>query len=151
MKNFALIIFSSISTCGGSPAMGQIKMNDSIIPCNSKINLIEGQLVYNSDVDFLAEYSGGEDELLYFISKNIRISKASLGITKILVNFIIDSKGKVRNPCIIQRKGEPLLSEADYNLIIKCFISMPRWRPARLNNREVNSILSLPIFISIDD
>jgi TonB family protein len=65
----------------------------------------------------------------------------------VVVRFIVDKKGVVRNPNII-RSVHPLLDRAT----LLSVINMPYWRPAEMNGEKVNSYvtLTLPFEIILD-
>jgi len=133
----------------GNEVFGQLHSNNET-SCLSNLNSFEGQPVYHN-VDISPEFIGGQDNLLEFISKNIQLSKASEGISKVLVSFIVDSNGKVRIPCILQQKGSPLLANEDYNSIISIFNSLPNWQPALHKAKKVYALYTMPIYICIEE
>ncbi len=82
------------------------------------------------------------DYFAYFIENNFKAEKFTYhpaGKYQIKVNFIIDSKGKIRN----------ITADAPYKDIekeaIRTIKRIPRMNPAKLNGKKVNVSYGLPI------
>lgn len=74
-----------------------------------------------------AEFPGGKEEMLKFISNNLKLSSSKPGEikTKLIIEIEIDSTGKAINPII--RKG--INTEIDEKVIM-IIQKMPTWHPA---------------------
>jgi hypothetical protein len=135
--------------------LGQVRaqLNDSIVDAKpSKDNLgsyfrlpFFPQSTVTIHVDELPMFPGGEDSLQSFISRNLKLpeiySKSNLD-------------GIVWIPLFIDKDGKAI-----YNMGVFCeeeFINeaqrltglMPRWKPAKLDMKNVSSDIIIPIYYS---
>ncbi len=94
----------------------------------------------------MAEFPGGNLELIQFISENLELP-ASLKDRKInekcVVKITVSAIGEVKNVEILKNVPECPECDAEALRIVKL---MPNWEPAKKNNRAVPSNLSLPIY-----
>jgi len=98
--------------------------------------------VYNY-VEVFPEFPGGEAEMQKFIARNIVYPQVALetGIEGVVViQFVVDSKGIIRNPVIVRDIGGGCGEEA-----IKVIKKMPTWKPGEQNGRPVSVRYTLPV------
>lgn len=95
-----------------------------------------------------AEYKGGQEAMIKFLSENIRYPeearKAKTAGT-VYVAFTIDKNGKVTNATIKKSVSELLDAEA-----LRVVQLMPGWIPAKQNGQPVESEMILPIKFALD-
>lgn len=94
-------------------------------------------------VDQMAEFPGGQPELMKYLMKNLRypLQAVDLEISgKVYVMFIVTSTGKITNLEI--KKSVNLPMDAESYRVVK---EMPDWTPGYVNGKAVNSYFSLPI------
>jgi TonB family protein len=99
-------------------------------------------------VEQMPQFPGGQDSLLSFIRQNLNYpEKASdKGIQgKVLVSFIVDKSGKVRD-VELKRGVDPLL-DAEALRVIRL---LPHWVPGMQDGKAVNVSYVLPLNFKLD-
>lgn len=101
-------------------------------------------------VDIDAEFPGGMEELVMFVCMNIeypeQAHKANIE-GKVYVRFSVEKDGSVSNIRILRDIGYGC-----GDAVVKMLKSMPRWKPARVDGKNVRVEFDLPIaFILSDD
>lgn len=88
-----------------------------------------------------AEYPGGIEEFFRYIIKHLKISRSEFVRGTVLVRFLIDVDGRVKEPTII--KG--MVTEGMKNKILEVFNESPLWRPGIQNGKPVRIQYTLPL------
>ena len=101
------------------------------------------------DPEIAAEFPGGIEKLMTYLSHNIRypfsaFSENSTG--KSLVGFIIQSDGSISDVKILESSWPDLDKEA-----MRVVKAMPKWTPATTGGRPVASQFSIPINFRLQD
>lgn len=100
-------------------------------------------------VEELPEFKNGEITLSYYLQQNTRYPTRALEAEisgTVMVNFVVTSKGQVRNVKTIGKKlGYGLEEEA-----IRVIKTMPRWKPGKNNGKAVDVVMDVPTTFSID-
>ena len=101
-------------------------------------------------VDIDAEFPGGMEELVMFVCMNIeypeQAQKANIE-GKVFVRFSVEKDGSVSNIRILRDIGYGC-----GDAVVKMLKSMPRWKPARVDGKNVRVEFNLPVnFILSDD
>lgn len=99
-------------------------------------------------VEQMPEFPGGKDALYKHIMYNLRYPKEAREKNiqgDVFVKMIIDEEGKVGNVSIAQSTSPELNAEA-----LRLAMAMPRWRPARQNNKSVAVSYILPIRFDLE-
>ena len=94
-------------------------------------------------VDIPAEFPEGEDKLIEYILQNIQypeLAKENDIEGRVIVKFIVEKDGSLRNPSIYRGIEEDLDNEA-----IRLVMSMPKWKPAKVKGEVVRSYFLLPV------
>jgi len=94
-------------------------------------------------VDVVAEFPGGMDALVKFLSGNVHYPAEARRAGKqgtVFVAFVVDVDGSIKEPFIVKGISEELDSES-----LRVVGLFPPWKPARLNETEVASKYVLPI------
>ncbi|GAA3518118.1 hypothetical protein GCM10022393_35290 [Aquimarina addita] len=86
-----------------------------------------------------AMFYGGEKMLNKFLRKNVRSPKITKKPQEVLVRYVIDRNGYVRDAIII-RKGDDVLNKE----VLRVLDLMPRWQPGFQHGKFVKSISLLP-------
>jgi len=112
----------------------------------------QGQLVHLNYqdtliADVMPEFPGGLDSLYYqFMLKNLVYPQTNANVQgTILVEFIIDSLGKVIEPKII-RSIHPLFDEE----VLRVVNIMPDWKPALHEGKPVSTYFVFPVKFTIN-
>lgn len=98
-------------------------------------------------VEEMPMFPGGENEMLKFISKNIKYpSEARENNISGIVNisFIVDQKGDIKNIELLRGIGGGCEEEA-----IRVIKTMPTWKPGKQNGQAVNVQFQLPISFTL--
>jgi bla regulator protein blaR1 len=134
-----------------------------------KVNTVEqvvkrdGNKIYNK-VDIMPEFKGGTDELMKYLGNNIKYPKEDLFKNSteelvngkkvpmlensglVLVNFVINKQGKVKDVKILKSVSAPLDNEA-----IRVIEGMPKWKPGKHKGKKVNVSFNLPIKFKLEE
>jgi hypothetical protein len=142
----AVLIVCLIAWPLPSPAQQAKPVSESCIP---KPDMLDGQKV-NRLANTLAKYPGGESKMLEFIQTNIDQSKCkSTKHIKAVLTFVVDAKGRVRNPCILHR-GENKNEEMVNTELLRVFSAMPKWEPAVLLGEKAYMRLIIPVEVLLN-
>lgn len=101
----------------------------------------------SSDVTTSPEPFGGLEALYKIIAKNLQYpatARKNKIQGKVYVTFIVDKSGEITHP-IITKSVDPEL-DLEVLRIVKLF---PKWKPAKQNNRVINTKITLPITFKI--
>ncbi len=94
-------------------------------------------------VEHQPEFPGGEQKMVEYLSSNIRYPKAAkkdkVGGT-VIVMFVIDKSGEVVDVKIRKGVREDIDKEA-----FRVVSAMPKWRPGKMNGKNVSVQYNLPI------
>jgi periplasmic protein TonB len=96
-----------------------------------------------------AEFPGGNEAMMKFISKNIVYPRKAEKMElegKVVVYFEIDKEGKVTNVKLYKGFNEECDQEA-----IRVVKMMPQWKPAKQNGRHVRVRRTLPVRFTLPD
>lgn len=103
----------------------------------------EDTVYLNEKIDHPASFPGGIDELNKFLQERLVYPELAveLGIQGlVLVSFIIDKTGKVRNACLLLT-SYPLIDK----LVLDLINSMPEWNPGSHHGKLVNVEFGIPL------
>ena len=99
-------------------------------------------------VEEMPEFAGGKETMAYFIASNMKYpskAKADNAEGKVIVNFIVNSAGKVTNAKIISGSGNgDLDAEA-----LRVVNMMPDWKPGREKGVAVSVSVTLPVVFKL--
>ncbi len=89
-------------------------------------------------------FPGGQDSLIIFIHNNFKypenFKKETLSSTKIVVTFIVNTKGEIKKAKIVKGINSELDKEA-----LRVLSIMPNWKPGTLNGKALSLQVNLPI------
>jgi protein TonB len=94
--------------------------------------------------DITAQFPCGTDSLSVFIRKNLDYVEYSTIIPRVYVAFIVEKSGKIKNIGIYRGVDERYDKAA-----IKLVKKMPKWQPAKLEDKYVDSFNILCISFEI--
>lgn len=128
------------------------KKNEEMIPAtkmeqstevNANSEVQQNQEEIFQVVEHMPEYPGGEDALMTFLSQNIKYpATAQKNQTegRVIVQFIVDSKGNVNSPEIVRSVSPELDQEA-----IRVVKMMPTWQPGTQKGEKVSVKYTIPV------
>ena len=94
-------------------------------------------------VEQMPQYPGGEPEIMKFIKENLKYpeeaKKKNIQGT-LIVNFVIDKEGKVRNPRVMRSPDESMSVEA-----LRVLNLMPAWSPGKQGGKAVPVSYTIPV------
>ena len=93
-------------------------------------------------------YIGGVEAMMKFLSKNINYpiyGRENNIEGKVIVQFIVDEKGKISNPKILRGMG----GEFDENAIA-AVKKMPKWNPGLQHGKPVKVKFTIPIIYNLN-
>ena len=91
----------------------------------------------------MPEFPGGPEALKRFLQKNLHMPENNLETgtrVKVIVRFVVDFDGRVRNVEITQAADEMFNRE-----VTRVILKMPEWKPGKQHNRNVAVYFSLPV------
>lgn len=98
-------------------------------------------------VEVMPEFPGGETALNKFMKDNLHYPKKAMesGITgKVIVSFLVDENGNIRNVKVLKGIGGGCDEEA-----IRLIKMMPAWKPGKMGGKPVKVSMSLPVKFSL--
>lgn len=114
----------------------------------SNIKVLEGE---NEEImlvaEIMPEYEGGTKAMQKFISENMEYPNMALQKKiqgRVLINFVIDSKGEIKFPAVIKGIGGGCEIEA-----LRIVASMPKWKPGKHNGKNVSVKFTMPIVFAV--
>lgn len=102
--------------------------------------------VYN-DVDINASFPGGDEPCMKWIEDNIRYPKNCIaeGVHgRVIVSFVVAKNGEISKIKVVRSPDDRLSKEA-----IRLVKSMPKWYPAILEGKRVNSLYNMPVMFRL--
>jgi protein TonB len=101
-------------------------------------------------VDESAEFPGGTEALKAYLKDNLKYPESAREIAiegKVYLKFIISKKGEISNVSVLRGINECNECNKEAIRLIK---SMPKWKPAKVNLKEVHSYYTIPVIFKID-
>jgi len=95
-------------------------------------------------VDSMPEYPGGQVEMHKFFIKNFNYPSEIDACCKVIVEFIVDSTGKMTSLRIVRSLQKDFDNET-----LRVMKLMPKWKPGKLNGKAVNVKIIIPWNISL--
>lgn len=95
-----------------------------------------------------AKFPGGDDECYKWLSQNIKypVDCMKAGIQgRVIVSFVVNKDGSIVDVEAIRSPHPSLTKEA-----IRVVSSMPKWKPARQDNKTVRSRYNLPLMFKLN-
>ena len=118
-----------------------ISISDSTIARSSR-----GEIVLDV-VEEMPQFPGGDMELMRFLSGNIKypvVAQENKIQGRVIVGFIVNSKGKVENP-IVLRGVDPYLDKEALRVISL----LPDWIPGKQNGVNVSVRYTMPVSFKV--
>lgn len=103
----------------------------------------ENKVYEASALDVKPEFSGGQKELIKYVSNNIKYPLAARQANiqgKVYISFIVDKDGSVKDAKVRQGIGAGCDEEA-----LRIVKGSPKWKPGVLNGSPVRTNMVLPI------
>lgn len=100
-------------------------------------------------VDTPPTYVGGESAMYKFLSENIVYPPLAIENNiqgRVMIQFVIDEKGKVTNPVIL-RGVDPVLDKEALRVIKQ----MPNWNPGTLKGKAVKVRYTMPVQFKLNN
>ncbi|TAG54991.1 MAG: hypothetical protein EAZ27_07965 [Cytophagales bacterium] len=127
-----------------------VKVLMETINDQSNIKVIEGE---NDEIMLVAEvmpeFEGGHKAMQKFIAENLEYPEWALKKKiqgRVLINFVIDSKGDIKYPAIIKGIGGGCELEA-----MRVIMTMPKWKPGKQNGKNISVKFTLPVVFAVSE
>lgn len=133
---------------GGKEQEGETGFGPDIIADVIDTNTNIKPPVYTSiplvDVDEPAQYIGGKEKMIEFLSKNLVFPETAYesGGGKCYLRFVVDKEGQISN--IKVTRGLDDCPECEQEAV-RAIRKMPKWRPGKVNGKAVDSYFDMPI------
>lgn len=99
-------------------------------------------------VEQMPEYPGGQRALMEFFSRNIKypIEAQKAGTQgRVIVQFVVDKDGIVKEPVVVRSISTELDSEA-----VRVVNSMPKWAPGKQRGQAVRVKYTVPVMFRLE-
>ena len=99
--------------------------------------------------DAMPEFPGGQEALLRFLSKNLRMPRQDLepdSKVSTLVRFVVDKNGTVTGIEFEKSGGKDFDNE-----VVRVVKKMPQWKPGMQNGKNVAVYFKLPVIFQVPD
>jgi len=123
---------------------------------NSAEAPIENQTIKSVPIEALSdtvvqmpEFPGGMSSLMNYFANNMRYpesAKKNKIQGRVVVQFIVDSKGRVKQAKVLRSVNEDMDAEA-----LRLVNSMPRWKPGREKGRVMDMKLTVPVVFKMSE
>lgn len=93
--------------------------------------------------EVMPSFPGGDSALMKWLSQNIKypaIAEENGVQGRVMVKFVVDKDGIIRNPAVMRSVDPSLDKEA-----LRVIRAMPRWIPAKINGQPVAVYFTLPV------
>lgn len=114
----------------------------------SNIKVLEGE---NDEImlvaEIMPEFEGGHKAMQKFIAENLEYPNLAMQKKiqgRVLINFVIDSKGEIKYPAVVKGIGGGCELEA-----LRIVASMPKWKPGKQNGKNVSVKFTMPIVFAL--
>ncbi len=100
-----------------------------------------------TQVEEMPKFPGGEQALMSYLRENIKypLEEASKKIEgNVIVRFIVDKEGKVKDATVLRKVNDGLDAEA-----LRVVNGMPDWIPGKQDGKNVNVYFTLPIMFKL--
>lgn len=119
------------------------------IPNKEEKKTIEGELIFD-DLAFepQADFPGGIVALRKYLTENLKIPESVSISGKVYVKFLVREDGSIGKVNFLKSYSE------DENLkteITRVISAMPKWNPGKVDGKNVNSYMTLPISINLSE
>jgi TonB family protein len=94
-------------------------------------------------VEQMPEFSGGMNEMMKYLSMNVRYPEAAKKAGKdgrVVVQFVVEADGSISNAKVVRSVNEELDAEA-----VRVIEKMPNWKPGMQNGKAVRVRYNIPI------
>lgn len=95
----------------------------------------------------MPSYKGGTEQLMKYFAENLNypeIAKRAGVEGKVILGFIIDKSGHIKNVEVIRGIGAGCDEEA-----MRVISSMPDWNPGKQNGKPVSTLINIPVVFKL--
>ena len=107
-----------------------------------------GDIIPAAAADVKPTFEGGDaDSFAKYIQKNLKYPQAAVDNGeqgRVVVNFVVDATGKIRNAKVVSGVSELLDAEA-----LRVVSSAPNWTPAKKDGKNIPVNYSVPVIFTI--
>jgi TonB family protein len=137
-KNIIFYIFGFILI-----SIDSYSMDSDTLACTPYTDSIS-KTEYYIFVDSMPQYPGGQDKMLNFFMSNFQYPQGIDACCRIVIEFIIDSNGRITDLTIIRSLQEDFDREA-----LRVMGLMPIWKPGKCDGKPVPVRMTFPISIKL--
>lgn len=123
---------------------------------NSAEAPIENQTIKSVPIEALSdtvaqmpEFPGGMSSLMNYFTNNMRYPESAKKYKiqgRVVVQFMVDSKGRVKQAKVLRSMNEDMDAEA-----LRLVNSMPRWKPGREKGKVMDMKLTVPVVFKMSE
>ncbi len=133
-RNMRRIIWCIVILATELVAKAQDKVNTENPNCAPRSAALEGQHIF-AVAEKMPQFPGGKAALQQFFANHVQVGTAEKPQKGIMVDFVIDTTGRVVNACISKRQGElPTVLEAEVLRVVQL---LPKWVPGKQGPNKV--------------
>lgn len=134
MKNILLLIFCLLFVVFGYSQKNTTKVTFKVQKTD--------ETIYDS-VEVMPKFPSGNMELRRYIVSNLQYPERAMengASGRVFVSFIVNTKGEVTNPVVVQSVDQDLDAEA-----IRVIRTLPLWNPGTQDGNAVNVRYTIPV------
>jgi protein TonB len=105
----------------------------------------------DNEVDIVPQFKGGMNELAKFLKSNMKYpstGKANQNVVRVYVSFAVEKDGSITNPKILRNNSKSASFGKEAIRLVKL---MPKWIPAKKDQKDVECSFTLPIIFRLND
>jgi protein TonB len=142
-----ILLFCSISIICTAQSVKKKTVKKKTIIIEEKIDLATDTIYKEVDID--PDFIGGDSALNKYLFKKYKVpadAKRDKIEGNLFVKFVVRKNGTITEVEIL--RGLCTTCDVEAIRVVK---KMPRWKPGKLNNKNVSTRISIPININFED
>jgi TonB family protein len=117
-----------------------IEATEATAPICATVKPLLATVEQPGNADQQPSYPGGWDAMHDFLKANLRVPRNLRESRTVLVSFVVDRKGEIRDAKVVESGSTKLDNEA-----LRVIALMPRWVPCKVGDKPVKSRIEVPI------
>jgi TonB family protein len=113
---------------------------EATTPIGAAVKPLLATVEQPGNADHQPSYPGGWDAMHDFLKANLRVPRNLRESRTVLVSFVVDRKGDIRDAEVVESGSTKLDNEA-----LRVIALMPRWVPCKVGDKPVKSRIEVPI------
>ncbi len=129
-----------------APADSIMQEEEATIPIGATVKPLLATVEQPGNADHQPSYPGGWGAMHDFLKANLRVPRNLRESRTVLVSFVVDRKGDIRDAEVVESGSTKLDNEA-----LRVIALMPQWVPCKVGDKPVKSRIEVPIQFGGDE